>query len=89
LLDRKNKIRILFYVVEDKAIYDKVLAHKNELEQQLGPLEWDRKNEKAAAWIASYIDGFSFDNTGAWNNLFPQVVKKVSDFSDALKPILV
>ena len=88
LLDRKNKIRILLWIVDDKAIYDKVFAHKGELEQKLGPLEWDRKNDAKASWVAGYIDGFSFDDAGNWKNLFPQIVKKVSDFAAALKPIL-
>lgn len=88
LLDRKGQIRVLLWIANDKSVYDKIYEYKEELENRLGKLEWDRKDEAHASWIATYIDGFSFDNRENWDDLFPQIIKKVSDFSDSLKPIL-
>jgi hypothetical protein len=88
LLDRENKIRIALWIINDKAIYEKLFANKDKLENMLGELEWDKKEEAKASQIADYINGFSFDITDNRQELFKLITKKIMEFQKAFKPFL-
>ena len=40
-----------------KDIFDKLFTRKEELEEKLGPIEWERLNNRRASRIALYRDG--------------------------------
>jgi CBS domain-containing protein len=43
---------------QNKAIFDKLFTHKEDLEARLGPIEWERLNHRKASRIAIYTDGY-------------------------------
>jgi hypothetical protein len=88
LLDYKNKIRVELWISDNKDIYDELFENKEKIEEILGKLEWDRKDNAKASSIADYINDFSFDNRDNWESLFKQICDKVIDFSKVLKNYL-
>ena len=89
LLDSENKIRVLWN--GNKYHYDKLHEYKAEIDEKLsvfGELEWDRKDEAKASWIAMYISNFSFDNAENWHELFQAIADRIKKFQEVLKKYL-
>lgn len=89
LLDGENKIRVAMWISNSKEIFDSLYIFKNQIEDSYGTqLEWDRKDNQKAAWIADYVDGFSYDNQSNWRELQAEVTTRILKFQKVLKPYL-
>lgn len=89
LLDNENKIRIALWIGNNKEIFDNLFKNKDTIESAYGAkLEWDRKELRAASWVADYINGFSFDNQSNWRELQERIITKVLNFQKTFKPFL-
>jgi len=93
LLDREQKVRIYWWGNDvNKVHFDILYENKQAIEEKLidfMPLEWDRKDgAKRASWIATYIEGFSFDNTENWEAFFEAIAIRIKAFQIVLKDFL-
>lgn len=71
---------------KNKASFDRLFAHKDEIEQQLGcTLEWERANDGKASWITYSMPGVSVGNEEDW----PVMAKFHAQWSDRLCRILL
>ena len=64
LLQRENKIRIGFYMTNAHAIYDELILRKQDIENELGHLEWIRKTPRGdrTSRIITYLYNYNEDN---------------------------
>lgn len=89
LLDGQNKIRVALWISRNKETFDKLYSNKDAIEAIYGTkLEWDRKEQQKASWVADYINGFSFDDQSNWRELQVKIIDKVLNLQKALQPYL-
>lgn len=75
LVNRENKIRVGLYIPDDKALFDDLLAQKEQIEDALGmQMHWDRLDGKKASVIFTYIHGLDFNNQSNYKSLMNQVI---------------
>lgn len=71
---------------KNKELFDRLFAHKNEIEQQLGcTLEWERANDGKASWVTCSMPGVSIGNEEDW----PVMAKFHAQWSDRLCRVLL
>ena len=90
-----DQARIDFYmgsndVEKNKTAFDKLYAHKDEIEKELDvPLTWDRADDNKASWIYYKLENVSVSNESDW----PRMAKFHAEWSDkisnALLPYLI
>jgi hypothetical protein len=89
LLDRTSQIRVLLWIPDNKEIYDKLFAHKNEIDSLLDfKLDWERKDDSKASSINSYISGFSFNNSSNHAELHEEICRRLTLMEKVLKQFL-
>ena len=63
LVNKEHKIRVGVWIYDNKELFDKFFANKNEIEKACGfELAWDRLENKKASLACTYIQGLDFDN---------------------------
>lgn len=86
LVNRENKIRISIWIPDDKALYDELFKHKQEIESKITyQLNWQRIDNKKASCICTYIDGLDFDNQSNYDELMNKTINKVIEFRKVFK----
>lgn len=94
LVNKDGYIGVELYITDNKALYDMLLSHRNEIEAELSrPLEWQRLDNRKASRILYKLVGFDFaheENHSAFMNkiidivlqmkaVFSKYIKKQSD----------
>ena len=72
ILSREDKVGCELYIPNSKELFAKLLAHKNEIEKELGlegKLDWQELPERKASRIRTFTP-FDFDDDGTWQNAF-------------------
>ena len=70
----------------NKAVFDLLLSHRNEIEEQLGvALNWDRANHCKASWISFHLREVSITNEADW----PRMAKFHAEWSDKLCNVIL
>lgn len=70
-----DQARIDFYMgksdaAKNKAAFDTLVAHKEEIEQELGvSLTWERANEYKASWLCYHLKDVSIANESDWSRM--------------------
>ncbi|MBR0522741.1 MAG: DUF4268 domain-containing protein, partial [Firmicutes bacterium] len=78
----EHRIRVGFWIHDDKTYFDELLNHKNEIELAAGfSLDWDRLDGKKASIICTSISGLDFNNP----DNYPELIEKVIDIVIAEK----
>ena len=78
--------RIDFYMgksdsAKNKAAFDTLVAHKEEIEQELGiSLTWERANEYKVSWLCYHLKDVSIANESDW----PRMAKFHAEWSDKI-----
>ncbi len=86
LVNKEHKIRVGVWIHDNKAFYDKLYSHKNEIEEKCGfELYWDRLDNKKASLACTYIKGLDFDN----QENYPELINKSIDLVLTLKTAFV
>jgi hypothetical protein len=67
---------------KNKQRFDSVLAYKDEIEDKLGKLSWERLDNKTASRIACYIDFTNDEEMLSW------AINKLKEFKETFKPII-
>lgn len=81
-----DQARIDFYMgksdaAKNKAAFDTLAAHKEEIEQELGAsLTWERANEYKASWLGYHLKDVSIANESDW----PRMAKFHAEWSDKI-----
>lgn len=86
LVNKEHKIRVGVWISDNKDLYDKFYAHKDEIENTCGfELCWDRLDNKKAALACTYIKGLDFDK----QDNYPELINKAIDLVLILKKAFV
>lgn len=86
-----DNARIDFYLgnsdtVKNKAAFDMLYQHRNEIEEKLGiSLSWDRADNNKASWMSYKLDGVSITNESDW----PRMAKFHAEWSDKICGIML
>ena len=86
LVNKEHKIRVGVWVTDNKDLFDKFYANKDQIEATCGfKLKWNRLDNKKASLACTYIPGLDFDNT----ENYPDLMNKIIDFVLALRKAFV
>ncbi len=76
---------------ENKFIFDKLFKHKNDFEDKIGNLEWERLDNKKACRIKQELKDVSLYEKNDWSKmidfLIPSMIKMESEFKKPLQAI--
>ena len=74
---------------KNKAAFDYLLSHKEEIEQKLGvALNWWRLDEKKAAYVTMTLDNVSIDDENSWDKMADFHAEWSKKFYDVIVPLL-
>lgn len=89
LVNKEHKIRVGVWVVDNKDLFDKFYENKVEIEKSCGfELEWDRLNDKKAAFACTYIQGLDFENQSNYPELINKSINLVLSLRKSFVPFL-
>ena len=89
LVNKQHKMRVGFWIPNDKSLCDSLLENKNEIEQSVGQtLDWDRLEGKKASVISASIPGLNFNKQDNYPELMNKAIDMVLSFRDAFKPFI-
>lgn len=84
LVNMKNTVGVEVYINNDKTMFDRLYAHRDEIEAELGfTFEWDRLENKKASRIKHYFPGLDF----ADHSNYPQLIEEAIDKSIKMKKV--
>ena len=88
-INKQHKMRVGFWIPNDKSLFDSLLENKNEIEQSVGQtLDWDRLEGKKASVISASIPGLNFNKQDNYPELMNKAIDMVLSFRDAFKPFI-
>ena len=86
LVNKESSIVVELYINDNKALFDKLYANKDKIEESLGfNLDWQRLNEKKASRIKYAIPGLNFDNHSNYAELMNVAIDKILAFREVFK----
>jgi hypothetical protein len=86
LVNKEHKIRVGVWVTDNKELFDKFYANKDQIETDCGcKLKWNRLDNKKASLACTYIQGLDFENT----DNYPELMNKAIDLVLALRKAFV
>ncbi len=89
LVNKENKIRVGFWILDNKDLYDKIYIHKDDIESAFGfSLEWNRLDGKKGSFACTYIQGLDFENPENYAELINHAIDFVLTFKKAFVPYL-
>ena len=89
LVNKEGFIRVGFWVDDDKDMYDELYSHKDEIEMAVGQkLEWNRLDNRKAAFAGLKIDGLDFDNQENYPELMDKAIEEVVIMRSAFKKFI-
>ena len=89
LVNREHRIRISLWIPDNKDLFDKLLAHREEIESIIGyELDWDKLEGKKASIICTSINGLDFNKQDNYDSLMEKSIDTVVLFRDAFKSFI-
>lgn len=86
LVNKDGCVGVELYINDNKDLFDKLYAQKDEIEQKLGlDPEWQRLDGKKAARILYRIPGLNFDDHSNYDSLMNEMIDKAVLFSTVFK----
>ncbi len=86
LVNKDGCVGVELYISDNKDLFDKLYAQKDEIEQKLGlQPEWQRLDGKKAARILYRMPGLNFDDHSNYENLMNDMIDKAVLFSKVFK----
>ena len=87
LVNKEHKIRVGFWVTNNKELYDKLFSYKDEIEAAVGePLDWERLGNRKASLISVSIPGLNFSKQDNYPELMDKAIDKVVLLRKVLAP---
>ena len=89
LINKNHKIRVGVWIGDNKELFDKFYANKDQIEAACGfELEWNRLDNKKASFVCTYIPGLDFDSVGNYAELMNKSIDLVLTMRKAFVPFL-
>ena len=89
LVNKEHKIRVGFWIADNKDMFDMFYEHKDEVEKAFGEtLEWDRLDGKKASIFSKDIPGLDFSKQDNYPELIDSAIEKAVKLREAVKPFL-
>ncbi len=89
LVNKEHKIRVGFWITDNKDMYDMLYSHKDEIEADFGEkLDWYRLEGKKASAFSSDIPGLDFNNQDNYPELIESAIDKTVRLRDVVKPYI-
>ena len=89
LVNKEHKIRVGVWVTDNKDLFDKFYANKDQIEASCGfKLKWNRLDNKKASLACTYIQGLDFDNPENYPELMNKSIDLVLTMRKAFVPFL-
>lgn len=84
LVNSEHRIRIALWIPDNKELFDKFHANKEDIETTIGKsLEWERMDDKKASSINYFIPNLDFNNQDNYPELFKEILELFLLFRDA------
>ena len=89
LVNKDHKIRISFWIDDNKELFDRLYENRAEIESKAGlKLRWNRLDDKKATLIAIDIMGLDFNNQSNYPELMQKSIDYVVRMRSAIVPFL-
>ena len=89
LVNKQHKIRVGFWIPDNKELFDMLYDHKEEIEAKFGEsLDWDRLEGKKASIICIDIKGLNFSKQDNYQELMNTAIDKVVSMRTAFVPFI-
>ncbi len=89
LVNKEHKIRVGVWIGDNKQLFDKFYANREQIEASCGfKLTWDRLENKKASLACTYIHGLDFDNPDNYPELMNKAIDLVLTIRKAFVPFL-
>ncbi len=86
LVNKDGCVGVELYINDNKDLFDKLYAQKDEIEKKLGlDPEWQRLDGKKAARILYRMPGLNFDDHSNYDSLMNEMIDKAVLFSTVFK----
>ncbi len=86
LVNREHKIRVGFWIQNNKELFDELYAQKEAIESEFGgPLDWDRLDDKKASGVCFCIDGLDFKDKSNYSDLMNKTIDNVLKLKSVFK----
>lgn len=77
-MNKDHFIRVGLWISDNKDLYDKLFAQKDEIETEIGyELDWDRFDGKKSAIVCIHIPGLDFDSQDNYPELMDKCIENV------------
>lgn len=89
LVNKEHKIRVGFWIADNKDMFDSLFEQKNAIEEIFGSnLIWDRLDGKKVSGAYVYINGLDFKKQSNYNELMNSAIDTVIKIRSAFKPYI-
>lgn len=89
LINQDSNIIIELYINDDKKLFDKLYANREEIEAKFGhKLIWDKLENKKASRIKYYINGLNFDDHSNYDELIDESIDLATKMRDIFKKLI-
>lgn len=89
LVNSDSYVGIELYIPDDKALFDELYKHKDEIDRQINlELDWERLDGKKASRIRYKIYGLDFDNHDNYPQLMDEIIDKVVLFRNVFRQFI-
>jgi len=86
LVNKERVVGIELYIREDKKLFDKLYAQKDEIEEKLGlKPEWQKNEGKKSSRILYRMPGLNFNDHSNYDQLINDMIDKAVLFSNVFK----
>lgn len=86
LVNKEGAVGVEFYISDDKELFDRLLGHKREIEENIGAtLDWQRLDKRKASRILYKIPGLNFEDHSNYHMLMNQIIDWVLRFRSEFK----
>ena len=85
-MNKEGNVGVELHISDDKELFDRLLGHKQEIEESIGTsLEWQRLDKKKASRIVYKIPGLNFEDPSHYHTLMDEVIDWVIKFRREFK----
>lgn len=86
LVNKDSYVGVELYIYDNKALYDKLYAEREIIENELAfDVDWQRLDNAKASRILSKIDGLNFDDHSNYDYLIEEAINKVIKMREVFK----
>lgn len=89
LINKEHRVRVGLWIPDNKDLFESLHEYKEEIEASCGKLDWDKKDDKKATSICTYIYGLDFKKQDNYPEIMEEIIDKVVLLRDTFKKFLL